>query len=295
MKVNYLINEIAKGQWMMSIDSLSFWMPQANKILKGKEINFDVKAQSLIDFYDENNNLLKADSNGIVNVPKNSVAVVNMIGPIIKYGDYCTFGANEIVAELRKLDADSNIKSIIVYMDGPGGSVSAVSPFLDFGNERNRNKPLGIVYETCASAHLYIAYGMRPDFVWASNNISSVIGSLGVVFSFMDNSKYMKDNGFKLVEIYADESKDKNLPFRLAAEGKYDLIKSEMLSPLAIQFQEDVVRLNPGLKKEVPGVITGATYYAAQAIEYGFATRVGNLNQAIEYIQVLSETNHYTN
>jgi protease-4 len=293
MKVNYLINEIAKGQWAMSIDSLSFWIPQAHRLLKGKEINFAVNAKRLVDFYDENNNQLKADADGLVNVPKNSVAVVNMIGPIISYGDWCTFGADEIVSQLRKLDADDNIKSIIVYMDGPGGSVGAVAPFLDFGAERNSNKPLGVVYETCASAHLYIAYGLRPNFVWASNNISAVIGSLGVVFSYLDDTKYMKENGFEIVEIYPDESKDKNLPFRLAREGKFDLIKKEMLSPLAIRFQEDVVRLNPELKKDVPGVITGASYYAAQAIEYGFAQRVGNLSQAIEYIQVLSETNHY--
>lgn len=293
MKVNNLINEIAKGQWAMSIDSLDFWLTQAHRILSGNEINFQLNATRLIDFYDEDKKQLHAGSDGIVNIPKNSIAVVNLIGPMIQYGDYCTHGANDIVAELKRLDDNENIKAIIVYMDGPGGAVGAIPPFLSFGETRNKKKPLGVVFETSCSAHLYIMYGLQPDFIWISNNLSAVVGCIGVVFSYMDNSKYLEDNGLKRIEVYADENPDKNLPIRLAREGKFDLIKKEMLSPLAIRMQDDIIRLNPNLKKDVPGVITGATYYAAQALEYGFADRVGNLDEAIEYIQVLSETNHY--
>ncbi len=289
MKFNKLINEIAKGHWAMSAEALRFWYPQANKMLKGKTIDFTPSAKSIIDYFDSNNNLIPADREGVVSVPKGSTAVVNMIGPIIPYGDYCTYGSDDIVAQLRKLDADSNIKAIIVYVDGPGGSVSAIAPFLDFGKERNKKKPLGVVYEMSCSAHLYIMYGLQPDFVWASNNISSVVGSLGVVLSFMDNREYLKLNGFKMVEVYPDESEDKNLAFRLLLEGKEEMIKKEMLSPLAIQFQTDVMRLRPNLKHDVPGVITGKTYFSADAVKLGFADKIGNLTEAIMYSQSLSE------
>lgn len=291
MKLNPLLNEIAKGKWAMSFEGYGFWRTQAEKLLGGGKIEFETNSKSLIDYFDEDNNYLKPDRDGIVNVPKGSTAVVNMIGPIVPYGDWCTYGSDEIVAHLRKLDADGNIKSIIVYMDGPGGSVSAIAPFLEFGKNRNKNKPLGIVYEMSCSAHLYIMYGLMPDFVWASNNISSVTGSIGVVLSFMNDTEWLEMNGLERVEIYSDESPDKNLPIRLALQGKYELIKDEMLNPLAKQFKTDAIRLRPQLQHKIPGVVTGKTYYSDDALELGFADRIGSLNEAIAHMQVLSEMN----
>jgi protease-4 len=290
MKINLLVNEIARGQWAMSVESLNFWAPQANKILKGKNIKAATSAKSLIDYFDQNQCKIKPDDNGNVNIPQGSVAVVNIIGPIIPYGDYCNYGSDEIVEKLYKLNSNSNISAIVVNIDGPGGSVSAVAPFLDFGKRRNMKKPLGVVYDMACSAHLYIMYGLQPNFVWASNGFSSLIGSIGVVFSFMDNTEWMKLNGFKLVEIYADQSPDKNAAFKLALEGKFELIKEEMLNPLAIHFQNEVKRLRPQLKYKEPGVITGKTFYADDAISLGFADKIGSLNDAVQYVQILSET-----
>ena len=293
MKVNLLLNDIAKGQWAMSTESLRFWMPQARKMLKGKQIDFQPSGKCLIDYFDDNQCEIQPDKDGMVNVPMGSTAVVNMIGPLIPYGDYCTYGADEIVERLYELNNNANVKAIIVYMDGPGGAVSAISPFLEFGKRRDKKKPLGVVYEMSCSAHLYAMYGMQPDFVWASNNLSAVVGSIGVVLSFIDNREYMKENGFELIEIYPDESADKNLAFRLALEGKFDMIKTEMLSPLAIQFQNDVKSLRPKIKYKEPGVITGKTYYATDAVSLGFADKIGSLNDAVLYVQSLSELNHY--
>lgn len=290
MKTNpLLLNEIAKGKWAMSLEGYGFWRTQVEKFLSGKKIDFAPASKSLIEYFDEDMTYLKPDREGIVNVPKGSTAIVNMLGPIFPYGNYWTYGADEIVECLRQLDANTNIKSILIYMDGPGGTVSAIAPFLEFGNTRNRKKKLGIVYETSCSAYLYIMYGLKPDFVWASNNISAVTGSIGVVLSYMDDTEWLKLNGLERVEIYSDESPDKNLAVRLALEGKYELIKEEMLNPLAKQFKSDAIRLRPQLQHEIPGVVTGKTYYSADAIKYGFADRVGSLAEAIQHLQVLSE------
>jgi protease IV len=293
MKVNRLISDLSKGQWAMSLEGLCFWAGQANRILLGEKINFNLKAKKLIDFFDDNNYLIKPDEKGFVEIPEGSIAVLNMIGPIVKYGDYCSYGSDEIVDQLERLDKNPNIKAILVYMDGPGGGVSAIAPFMQFGEKRNKKKPLGVVYEQCCSAHLYIAKGLQPDFVWAENNISSVIGSLGVMLSYLDDQKYMEQMGLKMVSIYPDESPDKNLPIRLALEGKFDLIKTEMLSPLARRFQTDIIRLDPNLKIEVPGVLTGKVFYSDDAVAVGFANKIGSLSEALQYITTLSELNHY--
>jgi protease-4 len=66
-----------------------------------------------------------------------------------------------------------------------------------------------------------------------------------------------------------------------------------MLSPLAIRFQQDMIRLNSNLKSEAPGVLTGKMFYADAAIEVGFAQKIGSMDEAFQYLQTLSELNHY--
>lgn len=288
MKVNPLLNEIAKGQWAMSLEGLNFWGPIAHQIYNGTfNANLpDVEANGLIR-YMYNGSVLRPDEDGNVITPKGTVAVVNMIGALIKYGDWCTYGSDEIVAALYQAERNPNIVGTVLYSDGPGGSVSAIAPFLEFG--KMRKKPLVGLYDGCCSAHLYSMYGTRPDYIMAENDISATIGSIGVVISFADNRKYLSEKGFELHEIYADESKDKNLAFKLALEGKYEKIKEEMLNPLARKFQNDVMSFRPNLKKDVPGVLTGKTFFADEAIDLGFADSVGSLQKAIDMVTILSE------
>lgn len=293
MKVNNLITDLYKGQWAIDIMSSGFLYKTALDIIEGKVVNLNLKAKNLIDYYDENNEQLKADKEGFIEITKGTTAIVNMIGPIITYGDYCTYGADEIVSKLKKLQDNPNIKAIIIYMDGPGGAVSAISPFMDFGKNRDKSKPLGIVFEQMCSAHLYIAYGLQPDFVWAANDISANAGSLGVMLSFINDKKYLEMLGLEKVVIIPDESEDKNKPLLLALEGNYDLIKTEMLSPLALKFQDDMLRLNPKIKKEEPGVLTGKVFYAKDAIEFGLCEKIGSVDEALKYMEVLTEVNQY--
>lgn len=289
MKDNNLMPDLYKGQWAMTTDAFKFFYPYFKDMMQGNEVKLSPKAKNLFEFYDEDFQPVRTNSDGMVEIPAGSIAVLNMIGPLFSYGNWWFYGADEIVAQLGKLDRNPNIKAIQVYCDGPGGAVSAISPFLNFGNTRDKKKPLGIVYEQMCSAHLYAGHGMQPDFVWAANDITANAGSLGVMLSYLDDQKWMESMGLEKVSIYADESSDKNLPARLALEGKFDLIKTEMLSPLAIRFQNDMIRLNPSLKKEVPGVLTGKVFYSDDAIKVGFASKVGTMQEAHQYLTILSE------
>ena len=84
MKVNPLLNEIAKGQWAMSIESLNFWGSIAHQILNGtfSDKMPTVEANGLIRFV-YNGTTLRPDENGAINTPKGTVAIVNMIGALM--------------------------------------------------------------------------------------------------------------------------------------------------------------------------------------------------------------------
>jgi protease-4 len=115
---------------------------------------------------------------------------------------------------------------------------------------------------------------------------------VGVVTSFIDTRPVMEERGYKFHEIYPEESKHKNEAFRLALEGKYDMIKEEHLSPLAKKFQAAVRAGRPNLK-EATGVLTGKTFNADTALEYGMIDGIGSLHDALERIDILNELKNF--
>lgn len=289
MKVNTLLMDIMRGDWLMSLDSRNAYAVIAHKIINGEAVDISEKTESLITVLDDKGMRVRPDDNGFMNAPVGSVAIIDMIGPVLKYGDYCTYGADEIVNALRLADNNPNIIGTILNIDGPGGSVSAIGPFIEFG--KTKKKPVVALADQCCSLH-YWAMCAVADLKMADNNVSAMFGSVGVVTSFVDNRKYLETLGYVFHEIYPKESEHKNESVRLALEGKYEMIIDEMLSPLAKKFQAAVREANPNLKEEV-GVLTGKTFSADKALEYGMIDSIGSLPEAIQRLRVLSEINHY--
>ena len=289
MKFNRLALDLQRGLWAINPDALSIFGAMAYKIVTGQnELTENVKPQSCLAYFDSNLNRLRPDKDGFVDVPEGSIAVVEMIGPLIKYGDWCTYGAEDIVLALEVADNHPNVIGTILKSDGPGGSVSSIGPFVEFG--KNKQKPVVGLYDQACSAHLWAMLAVC-DHVMADNNISSQIGSVGIMLSWMDNKKYLEGLGYEFHEVYPEESKHKNESVRLAMEGKYELIKKEMLSPMAIQFQNFVKSKRTNLQTNVVGVLTGKTFGADEALEIGFIDSIGSMKQARDMVTMLSEMN----
>jgi protease-4 len=264
-----------------------------SKILAGEEVTFNGTQSALIKLYDRNANLIQGEylTNGwgqIVKqefeIPEGSYAMVNMMGPVIKYGDMCTYGADEIVNALNKVNALKNVKGIIMNIDGPGGAVSAIGPFLQFA--KNKQKPVVGLVDLAASLHYWTAVAVC-DHLMVDNNVSSMVGSVGVVVSFADTKPYYEEMGIKFHEIYPPESKDKNLSFRMALEGNYEKIIEEHLSPIAKKFQAAVRAGRPNLK-EADGVLTGRTFFADDALAHGMIDSIGDLQAAMNEVDRLA-------
>jgi protease IV len=289
MQVNKLLMDIMRSEWLMSFEGLTAYAPIAHKIISGESLDIGNKTNAIITILDDNGKKVQKDENNKMIVPAGSVAVIDMIGPVIKYGDFCTYGADEIVNALKMADANPNIIGTVFNVDGPGGSVSAIGPFMDFG--ANKKKPVIALADQACSLH-YWSMCAVADYKMADNNVSAQFGSVGVVSSFADNRKYLENLGYVFHEIYPKESEHKNEAFRLAMDGKYDMIKEEHLSPIAIKFQNAVRAACPNLKEEL-GVLTGKTFNAEKAVEYGMIDAIGSMDQAIQRLHVMSELNHY--
>jgi protease-4 len=286
MKINRTLMDLMRSDWLISLEGLTGYAPIAHKIITGQSITIGEKTDALVSVFDSKGKRIVANDKGDVVLSKDSIAVVDMVGPMMKYGDWCSYGADDIVSQLQILDANPNIAGIVLKIDGPGGAVSAIGPFIDFG--ANKTKPVIALVDQCCSLHYWIAC-TAADYIMADNNVSATIGSVGVMTSFADNRKYLESLGYTFHDIYAPESEHKNEAFTLAREGKYDMIQNEHLSPLAIKFQEAVRSARPNLK-EATGVLTGKTFGADKALAYGMIDAIGNIRQAMSRLYVMSET-----
>lgn len=294
MKLNPIVSEIIRGQWLLDPHNIEMYYPMIEELIKGNRIDFkstyqsDSSALSILDVTGKP--IIPVDGQTL-EIPKNSIAQVKMIGEVVKYGDLCVTGADEIAEQLYAADSYKNVDATIFKVDGPGGSVKAIGPLMEFA--KNKTKPVIGLADDALSLHYWALVGVC-DYIIADNDISSRFGSVGVVSSFMDNKDALEKLGYKFHEIYPNESEHKNLAFRLAREGKYDMIKEENLTPLAIKFQEAVKANRPNLKTAT-GVLTGKVFYADEALDLGMIDAIGDINLAMEMARKLSFKNNIKN
>lgn len=280
MKVNRLLSEVIRGVWLLEPSYLLGFGETVHKIVSGQNVEFENSTTALVKIMDPNGNRVRANDDGDIDIPEGSVAVVDMMGAVIKYGDWCTYGADEIVGALQMAEDNPNIKGSILNIDGPGGAVSAIGPFLQFA--KTKTKPVIGLADACMSLHYWTACAVC-DHLMADNDVSARFGSVGVVASFQDIKPYWEEKGIKFHEIYPDESFGKNEAFRLALTGDYSMIKKEQLSPLAQKFQAGVLARRPHLKDNKEA-LSGKTYDADKSMEYGVIDGIGSMADAIAMI-----------
>nr|WP_317631386.1 S49 family peptidase [uncultured Flavobacterium sp.] len=296
MRVNHQLMDILRGEWLMTFEGIKAYAPIVYNLIMGEEklqaVNQAPTPQLILNVVDKNNRFVERDEKGrLTDIPPGSIAQVDMIGPLMKYGGWCHYGADDIVAALLQAQRHPNIIGTKLNNDGPGGSVGGVGVFQSF--RAQKTKPVIVSADQACSLNYWGGLELGDRF-YANNNVSAQFGSVGVVSTFYDNKEYLEKLGYKFHEIYPDESKHKNEAFRLALEGNYDLIKAEMLSPLAQKFQNAVRAARPDLVEEV-GVLTGKTFDAETALRYGMIDGIKTDAEIFDEIRLMAEMQSFRN
>lgn len=290
MSYSHLLSSIVKGKWAILPGAVESQYHIVEKLINGDYMASNGAKTMLSDDKPILMDILSADQQAdeariracnLNDLPENSTLVCELTGTMLKYGTMCSYGTQEIAQEMIAMASHPNIGSVVVKTDSGGGAVDAIAPMVAAVQIlQAMGKPVVASVDLCASAAYYFA--CHCDAIIAENNISSEIGSIGVMMSFNDFSKYYEKEGVTQHKIYSSLSDWKNRPFELALEGKYDEIKSEELDPLARSFQ-DTVRTKRGnkLKQETPGILAGRMFFAQTAQEVGLIDQVGNEAMAI--------------
>lgn len=291
MGFSYLMNLLVRGKWMIApvnvpqmldiVDKMMLERGESYKKLLREEPS-DTKSM-----YATCEGTVSEGSNGYTDAPNGSIAIVYLSGTMTKNDTWCEYGTQRCADSIRQAVESPNIAGIVLQIDSPGGSVDAIAPVAQaIQYAQSEGKAVVACCDLCASAAYYVA--TYCDEIMAENTISSEFGSIGVMISLADYSKQDEDRGIKTHVIYSNLSPDKNKGYMEALQGKYELIRSETLDPLAEQFQKQVRDRRKCLDMSVPGVISGNMFFAEKAKKCGLIDSVGDLSAACRRVKEIN-------
>jgi len=281
---------------MINADYALNYLPLVSAYLKGENHQaFALKEARPAEYnpYNEDNGVLFAsEKNSIYQIsdsgywqspedaPRESIAVINITGAITKYNQTC--GPSGMVTKsdlITRCFNNDNIEGVILKVDSGGGESIAWRHIKDALSLKNK-AVIGFADDCACSA----AYGLLSscDMIVANSELAQ-IGSIGTYGTILDYRDKLEKEGIKLIEIYASQSKDKNLEFREALDGntkplqeKIDVITEDFITTIETARAD---KLQSG--RETWG--TGKTFYAKEALEIGLIDKIDTFNNILKY------------
>lgn len=268
-----LARDIVQGKWLVSNpDRL---LPIARSFLNKTPVEMEVKAASVTTVSDS----------GALPEKAKRVAIIPLHGTMTKYDTCESYGTTFIAKRIREMADDENVIGIILDIDSPGGSSSAIPPMIEaISHAKAAGKPVYAHVDYCASAAYWVA--SQCDAIYMDNDLSEV-GSIGAMAVFIDSTAANPTTGEKTIVIYAEESPDKNFAYREALSGRYEAAKAE-LKPLVDQFRDAVVAGRPTIHKDQDGVLSGKMFLTADALRLNMADARKTLHETIDAVFALA-------
>ena len=277
-----IARDIISGKWLISDSDKA--LPIALDFLSRLPVQMDAEPAELSAILNDGSvvSLSSEKQSG----ERKKVVIVPLHGTMTKYETCTSYGTMEIADKINGYATDNSILGIVLDVDSGGGAANSIAPLVEAIRKfKASGKPIIAHCDTCGSAAFWVA--SQCDAIYMDNSLSE-IGSVGALVSIVDSTAANPITGAKIISIYARESKDKNLAYREALEGKYSLMQDE-LSPLVQEFQSAVIAGRPNLKKDEDGVLSGRMFLSGKAIELGMADAVRTLSETVDAVFAFSE------
>lgn len=181
----------------------------------------------------------------------------------------------KILETLKEAEKDSSVKAIVLEIDSPGGSVLPSKEVME--KVKEIEKPVvAWIRSTGASGAYWIA--SSSDYIIADE--LSIVGSIGVVSSYLDYSGLLEEYNVNYNRLVTGEFKDTRSPFKELTEKENKLLMSK-LNQIHNYFVESVAENRNMSSKEVSKLATGEFFLGQEAIKYGLIDELGGRDQAL--------------
>lgn len=214
----------------------------------------------------------------------NGVAVIPVYGVIAKRANLfmqVSGGASSelIGRDLQAALADPAVKSVILDIDSPGGTVDGTAQLADMVRQARSQKPVVSLASGCmASAAYWI--GSSASEVYIADS-TTMVGSIGVVTSHVDMSGAEAQRGVKTTEISAGKYKRIASQYGPLSPEGFASIQSQM--DYLYELFVDAVAINRSVStdKVLTDMADGRVFVGQQAIDAGLVDGVSTMDDLI--------------
>lgn len=187
--------------------------------------------------------------------------------------------SQDIIDHIAKADFNPEIKAIIFEINSPGGSALASAELVEAIKGVNKTT-VAWVREISASGAYWAT--SATDYVVAHD--LSIVGSIGVISSYIDFHQFMDDKNITYNRLVAGKYKDMGTPFKELTSEEKDLMQKR-LDIIYDYFVEDVAVNRNMSEEKVKELATGEIYLGLEAIQLGLVDELGGYSEVISYLE----------
>ena len=215
---------------------------------------------------------------------KDNVAILFADGEIIDGNDYSDIAADRFVAEIDKIRKDKSVKSVVLRVNSPGGSVVASEKIRAALKLLMAEKPLVASYGNyAASGGYWISAGCQKIY----SDATCLTGSIGVFSMVPEFSKVTKKVGVNVVSVGSNKHSDMYSLMR-----PFDAEETASMQAYVEDIYERFVGLVAEARSmEVPAVddiAQGRVWVGTDALGLGLVDEIGGLREAVDYAASLA-------
>lgn len=192
----------------------------------------------------------------------------------------------EVMAHLQKAADDPSIKSVVLKVNSPGGSVTAsdiIYHELKRFKEKTGKKVIVLMMDIAASGGYYVS--LPSDYIMA--HPTTVTGSIGVIFLRPNVAKILDKFGINVAATKSGENKDMGSPFRQPTIEE-DRLFQKYTDDMAKRFFGLVATHRKISKEQMDVVKTARIFLADEAKSLGLIDQIGYIDDAIKKAAELS-------
>ncbi|MCG7853993.1 MAG: signal peptide peptidase SppA, partial [Methanosarcinaceae archaeon] len=187
--------------------------------------------------------------------------------------------SEEISDNIRRASKDENVRAIVLRINSGGGSPTASEEIVR-EMKRAQEDGLPIVVsmgDVAASAAYYIS--APADVILA--NPSTMTGSIGVIWTFQNMSKYYDEEGIEFHIAKSGEFKDMGGTWRGLTDEEKEYADTVIIE-IYDNFVDEVASGRNMSRSDVKDIADGRIYTGASAKKIGLVDDFGNLYDAID-------------
>ena len=177
-------------------------------------------------------------------------------------------GADDIVEQIDRADADSNAEALLVRLNTPGGEI-VPSEDIKLAAERFDGPTIAYTTDTCASGGYEIASGC--DEIWAREG--SIVGSIGVIGSRVTAGELADRLGLEYDQLTAGKYKDAGVPLKDLEEHEREYLQG-IIDDYYDQFVSNVAKRRELGREEIEAT-EARVYLGTEAAENGLVDELG--------------------